>query len=51
MKNKLFEEFIGGVAFEDDGGWSKEVWDHAWDACLIYVIKSLGKNDEQLSDE
>jgi hypothetical protein len=22
--------FIGGVAYEDDGGWSKDVWDAAW---------------------
>ena len=22
--------FIGRVAYEDDGGWSKDVWDVAW---------------------
>ena len=27
-----FENFIGSVAYEDDGGWSKEVWDAAWAA-------------------
>jgi hypothetical protein len=28
----MFAEFIGLTAFEDDGGWSKEVWDAAWQA-------------------
>ena len=25
-----YSVFIGSVAYEDDGGWSKEVWDAAW---------------------
>jgi len=29
---EAFENFIGSVAYEDDGGWSKEVWDAAWAA-------------------
>jgi hypothetical protein len=29
---EAFENFIGSVAYENDGGWSKEVWDAAWAA-------------------
>jgi hypothetical protein len=32
VRDNSFAEFIGSVAFEDDGGWSKEVWDAAWQA-------------------
>lgn len=31
-REEAFENFIGGVAYEDDDGWSKEVWDAAWKA-------------------
>lgn len=31
-REEAFENFIGGVAYENDGGWSKEVWDAAWTA-------------------
>jgi hypothetical protein len=27
-------EFIGNKAFEEDGGWSYEVWEASWQACL-----------------
>jgi len=30
--NTAFEQFIGQVAFENDTGWTKEVWDAAWAA-------------------
>jgi hypothetical protein len=30
-----FKQFIGNTAFEDDGGWSHEVWRAAWEACLM----------------
>lgn len=29
-RDMAFDEFIGGVAYEDDGGWSKDVWDASW---------------------
>lgn len=25
-----YDHFIGSVAFENDGGWSKDVWDASW---------------------
>tara|TARA_R110000868_G_scaffold395917_1_gene667923 strand:- start:157 stop:531 length:375 start_codon:yes stop_codon:yes gene_type:complete len=30
--DEAFENFVGQVAYEDDGGWTKEVWDAAWSA-------------------
>jgi len=32
MRDKLFAQYIDDIAFEEDGGWSKEVWDAAWQA-------------------
>lgn len=29
-RDGAYSHFIGSVATEDDGGWSKEVWDAAW---------------------
>lgn len=29
-RERAYIEFIGRIATEDDGGWSKEVWDAAW---------------------
>ena len=29
-RDGAYAYFIGGVAYEDDGGWSKDVWDAAW---------------------
>jgi len=29
-RDGTYSAFIGSVAYEDDGGWSKEVWDAAW---------------------
>jgi hypothetical protein len=29
-RDTVYYNFIGGVAHEDDGVWSKEVWDAAW---------------------
>jgi cell division protein FtsB len=29
-RDTTFDEFIGSVAYEDDGGWSKDVWDASW---------------------
>jgi hypothetical protein len=36
-RDEAFAEFIGGVAYEEDGGWSKEVWDAAWSARREWV--------------
>lgn len=32
QRNTAYEEFVGQVAFENDTGWTKEVWDAAWAA-------------------
>jgi hypothetical protein len=29
-RDGAYSHFIGSVATEDDGGWSKEVWDASW---------------------
>jgi hypothetical protein len=29
-RDGTYANFIGGVAYEDDGGWSKDVWDASW---------------------
>lgn len=31
-RDDAFADFIGGVAYEEDRGWSKEVWNAAWSA-------------------
>lgn len=33
-QDKKFAEFIGDLAVESDEGWSKEVWDAAWQAAM-----------------
>jgi hypothetical protein len=33
-KEEAFSEFIGQCSFEDDAGWSKEVFDHGYMAGL-----------------
>lgn len=38
-QDKKFAEFVGAVACEDDGGWSKEVWDAAWQAAIDSLKK------------
>lgn len=42
-RDEAFADFIGGVAYEEDRGWSKEVWDAAWSARREWV----GLTDEQ----
>ena len=44
-RDEAFADFIGGVAYEEDRGWSKEVWDAAWSARREWV----GLTDEDLS--
>jgi hypothetical protein len=34
-------DFIGSLAFEDDGGWSYEVWRAAWNSSLIHALKHV----------
>ena len=29
-RDGAYSQFIGSVATEEDGGWSKDVWDAAW---------------------
>jgi hypothetical protein len=36
-RDGTYANFIGSVAFEDDGGWSKEVWDAAWAEQQKYI--------------
>jgi len=36
-RDEAFADFIGGVAYEEDRGWSKEVWDAAWSARRKWV--------------
>ncbi len=51
-RDEEFGQFIGSVAFEDDGGWSKQVWNAAWHACLMYIIERSNKDKpvEQQTD-
>ena len=45
-RDEAFAEFIGGVAYEEDRGWSKEVWDAAWSAKREWV----GMADENVRE-
>jgi len=36
-RDGTYANFIGSVAFEDDGGWSKEVWDASWAEQQKYI--------------
>jgi len=42
---QLFCDFVGKKAFEDDGGWSYEVWKTAWNAALTCVEKKFKHED------
>ena len=44
-RDEAFADFIGGVAYEEDGGWSKEVWDAAWSARRDEVIAEAEKQE------
>lgn len=41
QKNEAFEKFIGSQFTENDNGWSKEVWDAAWEACQKAMQEEL----------
>lgn len=45
-RDEAFADFIGGVAYEEDRGWSKEVWDAAWSAKREWV----GLDDEDMKE-
>jgi hypothetical protein len=34
-----FQDFIGPRAFEDDGGWSYEVWTAAWNSATNHIAQ------------
>ena len=38
---QAFCEFAGQRSFEDDGGWSYEVWRSGWNTALKTAIKTL----------
>lgn len=38
---QAFCDFIGSLAFEEDGGWSYEVWRAAWNSALIHAFKHV----------
>jgi len=44
QQDQKFDEFIGSVAVESDSGWSKEVWDAAWQAALDSVKIDVANN-------
>ena len=45
-KDSEFEDFIGHQLVENDEGWSKQVWDAAWQACQKNCKKE--KNTDNL---
>lgn len=46
-RDEAFADFIGGVAYEEDRGWSKEVWDAAWSAKREWV----GLTEDEIRSE
>lgn len=38
---RAFCDFIGSLAFEEDGGWSYEIWRAAWNSALIHAFKHV----------
>jgi hypothetical protein len=42
-REEKFREWIGALAFVDDGGWSEEVWNVAWDTALLDAANRLEK--------
>jgi hypothetical protein len=44
-QDKKFAEFIGALSCEEDGGWSKEVWDAAWQAALDGVQTEIANEN------
>jgi hypothetical protein len=46
-RDAAFADFIGGVAYEEDRGWSKEIWDAAWSARREWV----GLTEDEIRSE
>jgi hypothetical protein len=46
-KKEAFEEFIGPIATEDDGGWSADVWKAAWEAAFQAMDVYTADHDRQ----
>ena len=44
-KEEAFCAFIGSEPVENDGGWSLEVWNAAWEACKKQAMQ-LGSERE-----
>jgi hypothetical protein len=44
-KDKKFNEFVGSVFVENDDGWTKEVWDAAWQAALDDLKNTSNKQN------
>ena len=44
-RKQAFCDFIGANAFEDDGGWSYEVWSAAWNAAMKRAEKTFRSFD------
>ena len=43
---QAFCNFIGAGSFEDDGGWSYEVWRTAWNMALLSAIHVFEEDDD-----
>ena len=42
-REEKFREWMGALSFADDGGWSEEVWNAAWDTALLDAANQLEK--------
>ena len=40
-KEEAFCAFIGSEPVENDGGWSLEVWNAAWEACIAEILRRI----------
>lgn len=41
-----FCNFVGAKAFEEDNGWSYEVWRTAWNMALLSAIRTFQDDDD-----
>lgn len=42
-REEVFAQWIGNQAYENDGGWSEEVWNAAWDSALLEAAERLNR--------
>ena len=40
-REEVFAQWIGNQAYENDGSWSEEVWNAAWDSALLEAAERL----------